>query len=427
MKFASLKDPSYAVSLEQALSDGIPPDGSLYFPASIPILSDDDLEGLKNADQATVAKTLLSPWTSDEIPSDDLDKIIAKACSFETPLRRVGDKQILELFHGPTMAFKDVAARYLAGLMGYFNQKRGGTSTVLVATSGDTGGAIAHGFAGVTGTSVVVLFPKGRVSDLQRMQLTRTAGNVTSLEVDGSFDDCQSLVKQAFLDPLLIANNLTSANSISIGRLLPQMTYYGYIYGQLPQDNLRIVVPTGNLGNLTAGVLARSMGLPIRGFLAASNSNDAVNRYISQGDDTFVETIPTLATAMDVGLPNNLPRLKRIFGDDRTALAGVVQSDMIDDATIVETIKRVYAEHGYLLDPHTAVGWAASERLADVTMQDVIVATASPLKFSKEIEDATGLVIDNTAALEGLSNVPEKVEQIGKSYSEFQKYLLGRQ
>ena len=426
MHFISLSDSSHSASLEETLQRGLPPDGSLYYPESIPLLSTEALESLKDADEQSVAHTILSPWTEGEIPDNDLHTIIKNASTFATPTIKVSNKYVLELSHGPTMAFKDVAARYLAGLMGYFNQKRGGTSTVLVATSGDTGGAIAHGFANVAGTSVIVLFPKGRVSDLQRMQLTRTAPNVTSLEVDGSFDDCQSLVKQAFLDQSLSGLNLTSANSISIGRLLPQMIYYAYTYGQLNRDNLRFVVPTGNLGNLSAGALCRAMGVPIHSFLAASNNNDAVTRYINNADDSFVETKQTLATAMDVGLPNNLPRLKKIFDNDIDKLRKTVTASSITDQEIVDAIKKVYADTGYLLDPHTAVGWAASIKNPAHGLTDVIIATAAPEKFAKEIQNATGITVDNSASLKALQNLPEKVSSIDSSYESFQKYLIGQ-
>lgn len=426
MKFISLVDPEHSASLEEALQRGLPPDGSLYYPEFIPQLTDTEIKSLQGQTLQEVAHLLLSKWTDSEIPDKDLMRLINNATTFDTPIRQVGDKQILELFHGPTMAFKDVAARYLAGLMGYFNQKRGDSSIVLVATSGDTGGAIAHGFADVPNTSVVVLFPKGRVSDLQRLQLTRTASNITSLEVDGSFDDCQSLVKQAFLDQSLTGLNLTSANSISIGRLLPQMIYYAYTYGQLNSDKLRFVVPTGNLGNLSAGALCRAMGVPIHSFLAASNNNDAVTRYINNADASFVETKQTLATAMDVGLPNNLPRLKKIFGNDIDKLRATVTASSITDQEIVDTIKKVYADTGYLLDPHTAVGWAASIKNPSHGLTDVIIATAAPEKFAKEIQNATGITVDNSASLKALQNLPEKVSSIDSNYESFNKYLIGQ-
>ncbi len=423
MKFVSLTDPADSVSFAQALASGVAQAGGLYVPESIPRLSNKAIDGLAGAGRQAVARALLTPWLRDEIPATELDLIIRRASSFETPVKHVGDKRVLELFHGPTMAFKDVAARYLAEFISYFNRQAGSTSTILVATSGDTGGAIAHGFGTVERVRVVVLYPKARVSRLQREQLRRVADNVWTLEVAGSFDDCQQLVKQALADTELAGSlRLTSANSISIGRLLPQMTYYAYAHGQLNDPALRFVVPSGNLGNLTGGVLARAMGVPMAGFLAANNMNDALYRYLQTGSYEPRATIPTLSNAMDIGAPNNLPRLTHLFGDNIATMRAEVLATRVSDEATVKTIKRVYADTGYLLDPHTAVAWQASEA-AGSGAHDVIVATASPLKFAEEILAKTGIAVDNSREMEKLRTLPERYWQIGTSIDAFQTFL----
>jgi threonine synthase len=423
MKFVSLTDPKDTVSFEDALSQGIAQDGSLYVPEFIPRLSAAEVKGLVGIDRFETARIMLSPWVADEIPAGDLQAIIRQAASFDTPLVKVGDKKVLELFHGPTMAFKDVAARYLAAFMGYFNQKAGRRSTVLVATSGDTGGAIAHGFANVSSLDLVVLYPKGRVSRLQQYQLRRVAKNVRSLEVNGDFNDCQQLVKQAFADRRLSQKlHLTSANSINIGRLLPQVTYYASLYGQLADDTVWVAVPTGNLGNLTAGLLAQAMGVPLAKFVAANNSNDALTRYLATGQYEPKRTIRTMSTAMDVSSPNNFPRFSQLLGTDLAALRKVVQAVRVTDEETVETIKQVYSDTGYLLDPHTAVGWRASDVLGG-SQVDAIVATASPLKFAEEIFEKTGIKVDNSQLMEELGRQPERYWQIENSFRELSAFL----
>jgi threonine synthase len=425
MKFISLGNSADAVSFEEALNRGIARDGSLYVPETVPKLSSEDLAKLPGANRYEIAEIMLKPFVGDEIPLDDLVDIIHEAASFDTPVVQVGDKQVLEMWHGPTMAFKDVAAGYLAAFMSYFNQKAGRRSTVLVATSGDTGGAIAQGFAGAANLDLVLLYPKGRVSRLQREQLRRVAKNVRSIEVDGDFNDCQQLVKQAFTDQKLSEKlNLTSANSINIGRLLPQTTYYASLYAQLPADNLRVVVPTGNLGNLSAGLLARSMGVPIPKFIAANNMNDSLARYLDNGLYEQRPTIRTMSNAMDVNLPNNLPRFMWIFDNDLSAVRQVVEAVKVTDEETVETIKRVHAETGYLLDPHTAVGWRASEVLASDEV-DVVVATASPLKFAEEIYAKTGISLDNTHLITELSRQPERYTSLDNSLDQLKEFLTG--
>jgi threonine synthase len=297
-----------------------------------------------------------------------------------------------------------------------------------VATSGDTGGAIAQGFAGVPGTHVVVLFPRGRVSRLQREQLTRVADNVTSLEVEGSFDDCQDLVKRALNDPSLGEYHLTTANSISIGRLLPQITYY--VTGSLAAGGLdrplRFVVPSGNLGNLTAGTLARAMGAPIASFLAANNANNLLHRYLQSPAADTRAVQATMASAMDVGRPNNLPRLAQVFGGRHPELAAAVAGATITDADIIATIKRVWAEHHYLLDPHTAVAWAASDAHPASAAFDVLVATAAPQKFAAEIKALCGIAVDDAELLQQLHHLPARSQVLPNDYQIFHDLLASR-
>ncbi|MCA9327040.1 threonine synthase [Candidatus Saccharibacteria bacterium] len=424
MKFVSLHNPEDIVSFEEAVVRGIPKEGGLYFPVELPRLSEKQIASLTTADTKTIDRMMLQAWVGDEITEKDVATIVEKAATFETPIVEVADKYVLELFHGPTMAFKDVAARYLATLIGYFNTKSGRTSTVLVATSGDTGGAVAHGFGDVEGVRVVVLYPKGRVSRLQQEQLRRVADNVYSVEVDGDFDDCQALVKEAFADEKLSAEvNLTSANSISIGRLIPQTLYYARAYAQVGRDDLRFVVPCGNLGNLTAGVMCQQMGVPIASFLAVNNENDALFRYSQLGRYKPLKTKPTISNAMDVGAPNNMPRLQHLFGDSVRTLRSDVEVAHIGDAETAETIKEVYDETGYVLDPHTAVAWAGAEEVPAYKVKDVIVSTASPLKFAEEIERLTDISVDNSAELKRLQDTPERYAEIANSIEELKKVI----
>ncbi|HVQ44753.1 MAG TPA: threonine synthase [Candidatus Saccharimonadia bacterium] len=418
MKFYALGNPRDSATFREAVERGLAKNGSLYFPTRIPKLSRPQLESLVDATPSEVAYVLLSAWLGDELAEANLRSIIAQACTFEVPVVQVGPKEVLEVFHGPTAAFKDVAARYLAAFMGFYGAENGHTSIVLVATSGDTGGAIAQGFAGIPDTHVVVLFPRGRVSQLQREQLTRVAANITSLEVEGSFDDCQDLVKRALNDPSLSQLHLTTANSISIGRLLPQITYY--VTGSLAAGGLhrplRFVVPSGNLGNLTAGTLARAMGAPITSFLAANNANNLLHRYLQSPEAGTRPVQATFANAMDVGRPGNLPRLAQVFGDHHSQLTAAVTGATITDAEIIATIQKVWTEHHYLLDPHTAVAWAASDAHPAAAATDVIVATAAPQKFASEIEALCGIPVDNTQLLQQLQHIPVRFQAMPNSY-----------
>lgn len=424
MKFFSLNDHSLVASFAEAIMQGQAPDGGLYFPSHIPLLGNDALKRLAGADQSKVAMQMLSPWLIDEMTEVEIESVIEQAAIFPTPIREVDGRYVLELFHGPTLAFKDVGARYLAAFMSHFNKKNSNPITILVATSGDTGGGIAQAFSEIPNIQVVVLFPKGRVSKLQYEQLTRAGSNIFSLELEGSFDDCQDLVKKAFNDTDLNDIGLTSANSINIGRLLPQTTYYGSAFAQLNREDLRFVVPTGNLGNLTAGVIAKKAGIPISSFVAANNQNNSVHRYLETGIYEPNISYATMSNAMDVGAPNNLPRLQHLFGNDVKSIRNEVKSTTVTDEETVETIKSVYQDHGYLLDPHTAVAWTASKRLHDPAKKDVVIATASPLKFAEEIERLTGIKIDNSKELKQLAEREVRLISLKANYFDFKEFLM---
>ncbi len=328
----------------------------------------------------------------------------------------------MELFHGPTLAFKDVAAKCLAQLLSFYLKKRQQHSLILVATSGDTGGAVAQGFAGVDNVKVIVLYPKGKVSQLQEQQLTRVADNILPLEVEGVFDDCQTLVKTALNDPELTHLPLTSANSINIGRLLPQIIHYVYAYGQL-QRPLQFIVPSGNMGNVTAGILAMGMGLPIESFLLACNSNDPALDYYRTGIYKPKPTKPTLSNAMDIGNPSNFTRILEYFGHDHKKFCEKVIVDSVDDPTTIATIKSVYQKYGYLLDPHTAVAWSAAEKQrSNNNLMQVIISTAAPVKFAAEIAKAAGISINPSKVLSKLSSKPKKFK-LKNDYHQFKNII----
>lgn len=424
IRYYSTHNDSPLVVFREALFRGLAPDGGLYYPDRFPRMAQATLDALRGKPLPLVGAEVLTHWFEPEIAPAALGQIAADALHFPIPLRRVGDLYVLELFHGPTLAFKDIAAQTLPRLMSYFLQREARRITLLVATSGDTGGAIAHGFSDVPNIDVYVLYPKGRVSALQAEQLTRVASNITPIEIEGYFDDCQALVKQAFNDPSLAQLNLTSANSISIGRLIPQIIYYVYAYTQLGRDDIQFIVPSGNFGNLTGGLFARAMGVPLRGFIAATNRNDAVVDYYETGRYTPETTVATLSNAMDVGNPSNFARILELFKRDHAAFRAGLQAYRVDDATTIATQRAVYAQHGYLLDPHTAVGWHIAQQHGDPHATRVLVATASPVKFAAEIAATAGIAVDNAAALAALRTRPARRIALPNSYAALRDLLL---
>jgi threonine synthase len=399
MRYLSTRKTAPAVSSAQALAEGLAPDGGLYMPERLDPLPPELLAGLAGADIAAIGATVGRVFF-DDIAPPGLEAIFADALDFDTPLVPLSDGTlVLELFHGPTLAFKDVGARTMARLVAATPPDGGGPRTVLVATSGDTGSAVAQAFWGVPGTRVVVLYPAGRVSALQERQFTTLGRNVQPVAVKGSFDDCQRLAKQAFSDRDLSSKaRLTSANSINVGRLLPQMFYYFRAVAQLAPDAppAFFATPSGNFGNLTAGLMAERIGLRCAGFVAATNVNDVVPEYLSTGRFSPRPSVPTLSNAMDVGDPSNFDRILWLFGADRDAIRRRVLGSRHDDAETIVAIRDVFDRTGYVLDPHTAVGYLGLRRglaAARGNASGIVLATAHPAKFRDHVEAVIGVTL----------------------------------
>jgi threonine synthase len=404
--FVSTRGGVPPVRLAEALRQGLAPDGGLFVPVDVPVMSAEEWAGLRGRTLPDVATALIAPLVADTFDRATLGRLMASALAFPIPLVPiVPGTWALELFHGPTLAFKDVGARSMARWLAATAGAAGdGPLTVLVATSGDTGGAVAHAFHRVAGTRVVVLYPRGRVSAVQEAQFATLGDNVTAVSVEGTFDDCQRLVKEAFSDGALSTRyRLTSANSISVGRLLPQMAYYAWAVLQLPAEAPPpvVVVPSGNLGNVTAGLLAARRGVPIARFVAATTVNDPLPRYLVSGRYEPTAAVPTLANAMDVGDPSNFERLQWLFGGDLAAMRRAVAGLAVTDDEI-RTAMRDMAAHGYIADPHTAVGWVGAARAAsdvDPAVPRVILSTAHPAKFGDVVAPVLGREIPLPPAL----------------------------
>jgi len=381
MNLVSTSGRSPVVSFAEAARRGMPPDGGLYLPLEIPAFPPGEIEAMGRRSFPEIACMVARLLLDGEIPEQDLERIVSGSMSFPVPLRPVsGDVRILELFHGPTLAFKDFGARFMARMFSYLHRGESAMSTILVATSGDTGSAVGHGFAGVEGFRVVILYPSGRVSTIQEQQLTTIGGNVTALEVDGTFDDCQRMVKGAFADADLSTRlRLTSANSINIARLLPQTFYYFEAAARVePGAPLIFSVPCGNLGNLTAGLIAWRMGLPVSRFVAAVNANRVFADYLESGSYAPRAAVPTLSNAMDVGDPSNLARVVPLLTTGDRLTEGFVATESSSDQETLETIGTVHTGTGYLLDPHAAVAYRALVRHSG---QGIVLGTAHPAKF----------------------------------------------
>lgn len=423
VKLYSTNHSSPNTDYKTALFRGLAPDGGLYMPDSFPVFSKEELAALSSKTLPQIGEMVLGKWLPD-IPEKELALIVEKGLHFPIPVTTVGNRSVLELFHGPTMAFKDVAAGLLAQTVSYYLQKEKSTMTILVATSGDTGSAIAQAFSGIKNVKVVIVFPKGRVSNLQEEQLTRVSKNVTTLEVNGDFDDCQAFVKEAFIDKDLQELNLSSANSINIGRLLPQIIYFVWAYAKLQKNNLQFIVPSGNMGSITAGLFARKMGLPFSSFVIATNENDTAVKYYKTGIFERQKTVQTLSTAMDIGHPSNFVRILELFKNDHNAFRKIVQAVKITDEQTVKTLKKVHTEKNYLMDFHTAVGFTAANSVQQGDKYQVVISTASPLKFAAEIEEQTGIHIDNTAALQELQKKEKRVIPVTNTYDAVKRVLL---
>lgn len=391
-----------AVSLEEAVLTGLTPDGGLYMPAQFRVLERDALHSIVGVPLLTVAATL-APIVFGE---RDVPAAVADALDFPIPLVRLSERLfVLELFHGPTLAFKDVGARVLAQLLAQYAAKE--PVTVVTATSGDTGGAVAHAFEGVPNTRVFILYPHGQVTERQERQFATVGGNVRAVAIDGTFDDCQRLAKGVLADSAFVRGTiLTSANSINVGRLLPQTIYYAHAWGQLPADVSEIVVsvPSGNLGNLTAGLIAKRVGVPIDHFVAATNANDVFPAFLSSGRYTPKPSVRTLSSAMDVGDPSNFVRIQHLYDNDVDALRRDVSASSHTDDEVRSAIRDVFERFGYVIDPHTAVGFLGLENAmaSRPNSVGVVLATAHPAKFSETVEPILGRTIDVPARLAAL-------------------------
>lgn len=429
MLYYSLNRQSPPVDFRTATIAGQAPDGGLYFPESIPQFSADLLGNLANLSQADIAYEVMRPYVGDTIPEADLRRICAETVDFPFPLVPITERiGALELFHGPTLAFKDVGARFMSRCLGYFSGGETQPVTVLVATSGDTGGAVAHGFLGVPGVEVVILYPSGKVSPLQELQLTTLGQNIKALEVSGNFDDCQRLVKQAFLDEELAGRRtLTSANSINVARWLPQQLYYLFALQQWAGAAPPVVaVPSGNFGNLCAGLLAHASGLPVGHFIAACNANDAGAEYLRTAIFTPKMAVPTISNAMDVGHPSNFVRILELFRHEHATISQLLSGYTVSDADTSATIQRVEAERKYLLDPHGAVAFFALENYlaAHPAAAGFLLATAHPVKFPEVVEPLIGRPIELPAALHYLLEKPKQSVPLAPSYEALRAWLL---
>ena len=431
MNYYSLNKKSSNVTFKEALIKGLAPDKGLYFPEKINKLSESFIANINNYSNEEIAYECIHQFIGSEIPESDLRKIITDVLSFDFPLTKLNDQiSFLELFHGPTMAFKDVGARFMARCLAYFlkNQDEKKSVTVLVATSGDTGGAVASGFYKVKGIKVVILYPKGKVSNVQEKQLTTLGENITALEVDGTFDDCQAMVKKAFLDEDLSNNiNLTSANSINIARWLPQMFYFFFSYRDFKlshSDKIAFSVPSGNFGNLCAGMMAKEMGLPINKFIASNNINDVVNRYLKTKIYDAKPSIQTISNAMDVGDPSNFVRIINIYKNDFNLIKNNLHTCSFTDDETVEGIKELINKFNYIPDPHGAVGFLGVKDFieSNPNYKCIILETAHPAKFSEVIN----LYTDNLVLPDQISSVINKKKKSVEidGFLAFKNFLL---
>ena len=430
MIYNSLNKKSKAAEFPEAVVRGIAPDRGLYFPEKIHHLPNSFFENIEQESIPEIAFQVIAPFVDGSIPENELRKIIEETLDFDFPIVPITNQMgTLELFQGPTLAFKDVGARFMARCLGYFNKENTSQKiTVLVATSGDTGGAVANGFLGVPGIEVVILYPKGKVSEVQEQQLTTLGQNITALEVDGVFDDCQDMVKTAFLDEEITKHKqLTSANSINVGRWLPQMFYYFIAYRALKKINKRLVVsvPSGNFGNICAGLMAREIGLPIDHFIASTNINDVVPDFLSTGIYTPKKSSPTISNAMDVGDPSNFIRILKIFGGDIDSLKETLSGYRFTDDETREALKEIHEISGYVADPHGAVGYLGlKEYLKDHPEKyGVFLETAHPVKFLDTVEDTLNIKVDIPERLkETLSKTKESIEI--QDYQGLKNFLL---
>jgi len=429
MNYYSLKNPKHKVSFQQAVVDGLAPDGGLYMPERLPVLPKEFIASLERISREEIAFTVARPFVDLSFSDAVLKQIVSETVDFDFPLIEIEENlYVLELFHGPTLAFKDVGARFMARILKHIAQNSKQKITVLVATSGDTGSAVAHGFFGVEGIEVVILYPAGKVSALQEKQLATLGRNIHAIKVDGSFDDCQRLVKTAFLDhDLRQSKFLTSANSINIARLIPQSFYYFFAAARLKQRNpLVFSVPSGNFGNLTAGVLAKRMGLPVHAFVASTNINDVVPHYIHTSEFLPRPSIPTISNAMDVGNPSNFERLLELYNHNWESFAHEIKGYSFSDDETRKAIEEVYTTKRYVLDPHGAVGYLGLKAyLKNQTgSTGILLETAHPSKFPEVVESSIHQKIDLHPSLQSLQTKPVMSLSCSTDFSDFKNLLF---
>ena len=433
MQLYSTNNKNLRVSFKEAVFNSLPADKGLYMPESIPVLDSEFIRDLHTYSLPDIAFKVARNFLNEEIPDKDLKMIIDDAINFDAPLINLEEQvHVLELFHGPSLAFKDFGARFMSRLMSYFLKDGEMELNVLVATSGDTGGAVALGFLGVPDTRVTILYPKGKVSPIQELQLTTNGQNIHAIEIEGTFDDCQALVKQAFNDPELKSRfRLTSANSINISRLIPQTFYYFNAYAQLQRQGKTEVifsVPSGNFGNIGAGFLAWKMGLPVKQFIAATNINDTVPAFLKSGIYRAKASVQTYSNAMDVGDPSNWVRIMNLFEDDIAGLKKVLTAYTFTDEETLGAIEKVYEIGQYIMCPHTAIAWlAAKQWLKDhpgETAEMVFLSTAHPCKFPDIFAEEIAAKIEVPAQVENMKGREKLYVSLGKDFAGFKKHLL---
>ena len=431
MKYYSTNRKASDATLEEAVVKGLAADRGLYMPHNIRILPASFYEQIDQLSFQEIASQVADAFFGEDVPAETLKQIVYDTLSFDVPVVRVKENiYSLELFHGPTLAFKDVGGRFMARLLGYFIRKEGKRQVnVLVATSGDTGSAVANGFLGVEGIHVYVLYPKGKVSEIQEKQFTTLGRNITAVEVDGTFDDCQALVKSAFMDQELNERmQLTSANSINVARFLPQAFYYFYAYAQMKklgrEKELVVCVPSGNFGNITAGLFAKRMGLPVKRFIAANNRNDIFYQYLKTGQYAPKPSVQTIANAMDVGDPSNFARILDLYEGSHDAIASEISGETYTDDQIRETVQLTSDETGYLLDPHGACGYRALSENLQPGEVGVFLETAHPAKFLHTVEDIIGTDINIPEKLKAFMNGTKQSVPMSKNFMTFKEWLL---
>ncbi len=431
MKLYSTKDRNQEYSLKEAVLQGLAPDGGLFMPTEIPSFPPDYWYSFYDKSFKEVCLDISRLLLSDALTDSDIQYILS-TLNFEAPLTTISDNiSVLELFHGPSLAFKDFGAQFMAQLMSLFNRDEKGDLTILVATSGDTGGAVASGFYDVEGINVVILYPQGKVSELQARQLTTFGKNIQALEVQGTFDDCQQLVKQAFVDESLKHKvRLSSANSINIARLIPQSFYYFGAFAQLDKEHppITVSVPSGNFGNLTAGLMAKRMGLPIDIFIASTNINDVVPQYLETSEYQPKPSVETLSNAMDVGSPSNFERMQELYGFTWNHIKQDIIGYSFDDDQTIRTIKSVYEQHKYILDPHAAVAFLGMKQFLQTHQHHhgIILATAHYSKFKSTIDLALEFDTDLHPSLANLLDKTQQKEIISSEYEQLKSILLDK-